>query len=73
MTAADVERLRAAEARRRRQADDKARALAAELAAHMTALAEAHHRRSLLLWCVWWSLRCLHVVSHHWSCLAPDH
>ena len=73
LTAADVERLRAAEARRRRQADDKARALAAELAAHMTALAEAHHRRSLLLWCVWWSLRCLHVVSHHWSCLAPDH
>ncbi|KAG2433922.1 hypothetical protein HXX76_008274 [Chlamydomonas incerta] len=50
LTAADVERLRAAEVRRRRQADEKARALAAELTAHMTALAEAHHRRSLLLW-----------------------
>ncbi|KAG2446532.1 hypothetical protein HYH02_008519 [Chlamydomonas schloesseri] len=50
LTAADVEKLRAAEVRRRRQADEKARALAAELAAHMNALAEAHHRRSLLLW-----------------------
>ncbi|GLI61306.1 hypothetical protein VaNZ11_003660 [Volvox africanus] len=49
-TPVDLERLRAAEVRRRRQADEQARRLALELAAHMEQLAGVHHVRGLLKW-----------------------
>ncbi|KAG2486548.1 hypothetical protein HYH03_014849 [Edaphochlamys debaryana] len=50
LTAAELERLRAAEVRQRKRADEAARRLAAELAREAVQLAELHHRRALLVW-----------------------